>query len=360
MIRLLRHDQSVPREDDGAVRFDDILEEFKEKKFDGALQWPIGDWISILAKGGGPKKRFQYCLNLTPPDTSCSDGNIELLLRMVISANQLSVFGAIGDLCNELSEDPGASETPEAPDHVETMEIQTGPSDAETQTNAQQRWNLVCKNTRENSNTCQKTRNYPHNVLMMGLKLVESGQHFYTLETEEGQQMQHTRCLEMRRRLIVRGWIRKNTRIGPVLNTKVCHHEEQYTIEVLVKSLFQDRTASWARIVNGVDKYVTESLLTKEEEDIAPEKPIAKARPRQKPRVALTSVSIPVFERNWVDIETQRSHGQQCFEVSKPLSDCYDMIKQSFAEVTEQSSTMTSSKSAGRRSSMVLRDGHVS
>ena len=158
----------------------------------------------------------------------------------------------------------------------------------------------------------------------------------------------------------VRGWIRKNTRIGPVLNTKVCHHEDQYTIEVLVKSLFQDRTASWARIVNGVDKYVTESLLTKEEEDIAPVKPIAKARPRQKPRVALTSVSIPVFERNWVDIETQRSHGQQCFEVSKPLSDCYDMIKQSFAEVTEQSSTMTSSKSAGRRSSMVLRDGHVS
>ena len=62
MIRLLRHDQSVPREDDRAVRFDDIMEEFK-KKFDGALQWPINDWIPILAKGGGPKKRFQYCLN---------------------------------------------------------------------------------------------------------------------------------------------------------------------------------------------------------------------------------------------------------------------------------------------------------
>ena len=43
------------------------------------------------------------------------------------------------DLCNELSEDPAASETPEAPDHVETMEILTGPSIAETQTNAQQR-----------------------------------------------------------------------------------------------------------------------------------------------------------------------------------------------------------------------------
>ena len=61
MIRLLRHDQPSPREGDGAVRFDDIMKNFKEK-FDGASQWSINDWISFLAKGGGPKKRFQYCL----------------------------------------------------------------------------------------------------------------------------------------------------------------------------------------------------------------------------------------------------------------------------------------------------------
>ena len=64
--------------------------------------------------------------------------NIELLLRTVISANQLSVYGAIADLCNELSEDltPGKRV---APDHLETMEIPTRPSAEETQTNAQQR-----------------------------------------------------------------------------------------------------------------------------------------------------------------------------------------------------------------------------
>ena len=38
------------------------MDELK-KKFDGALQWPISYWISFLAKGAGPKKRFQYCLN---------------------------------------------------------------------------------------------------------------------------------------------------------------------------------------------------------------------------------------------------------------------------------------------------------
>ena len=30
MIRLLRHDQTIPRETDGVVKFDDIKEEFKK------------------------------------------------------------------------------------------------------------------------------------------------------------------------------------------------------------------------------------------------------------------------------------------------------------------------------------------
>ena len=49
-------------------------------------------------------------------------------------------------------------------------------------------------------------------------------------------------------------------------------------------------------------------------------KPIAKARPRQKPTVTLTSVSIPVRERIWIDIETQRSHDHKCYEVSKAIT----------------------------------------
>ena len=32
-------------------------------EFDGTSHWSIRAWISFLAKGGGQKKRFQYCLN---------------------------------------------------------------------------------------------------------------------------------------------------------------------------------------------------------------------------------------------------------------------------------------------------------
>ena len=80
-----------------------------------------------------------------------------------------------------------------------------------------------------------------------------------------------------------RGWIRRNTKIGPVLNKNVCHHEDRYSIEIEVQSLFQDRTASWVRIVNGVEKYVTETTETiEDEEHRALGKPIAKARPPMK------------------------------------------------------------------------------
>ena len=61
MIRLLRHEKNIPREDDGAVRVDDLIEEFKVK-FVGTLLWIVDAWVSFLAKGG-EKKRFQYCLN---------------------------------------------------------------------------------------------------------------------------------------------------------------------------------------------------------------------------------------------------------------------------------------------------------
>ena len=44
MIRLLRHDESVPREDDGAVRFDALAELFKSR-LDGTSQWTVHAWI---------------------------------------------------------------------------------------------------------------------------------------------------------------------------------------------------------------------------------------------------------------------------------------------------------------------------
>ena len=118
----------------------------------------------------------------------------------------------------------------------------------------------------------------------------------------------------------VRGWIRGNERFRPVLNIKVCSHDERYSIEFQVQSLFDDQTVSCVRIVNGVDKFVREAMPTQEEESKASGKPIAKARPRPNSTAMVTSNFILVDERRWIDIETQKSHDYQWFQVSKAIT----------------------------------------
>ena len=71
MIRLLRHDASIPREDDGAVRFDDLIERFKVE-LDGTPQWSVDALVNFLARGRVEKKIFLYCLNLHSSENSCT------------------------------------------------------------------------------------------------------------------------------------------------------------------------------------------------------------------------------------------------------------------------------------------------
>ena len=101
-----------------------------------------------------------------------------------------SVYGAIADLCNEVPKDLRAPWKPAAPDHLETMEIPTGPSGAGPHTNEQQQGNLVQDYERrfEQLSDDQKLSKLCSDA---GLKIVETGQHSFTLDTEERNEMQH-------------------------------------------------------------------------------------------------------------------------------------------------------------------------
>ena len=62
---------------------------------------PIFLASSVLERGelrskGGSNKTIQF---------NGSEQNVELILRTVISANQLSVYGAVADMCTEVSKD---------------------------------------------------------------------------------------------------------------------------------------------------------------------------------------------------------------------------------------------------------------
>ena len=67
MIRLLRHDDSIHREEDGAVRFEGLASTFRSR-ITSPSHWSIRTWLSFLQRGGGVQKRFQYCLNPNSPE----------------------------------------------------------------------------------------------------------------------------------------------------------------------------------------------------------------------------------------------------------------------------------------------------
>ena len=64
-----------------------------------------------------------------------SEETIELILRTVISVTQLSIYGAVADLCKELSKDSEVAGKPAANEDLESMEIPTESliADAHTQ-----------------------------------------------------------------------------------------------------------------------------------------------------------------------------------------------------------------------------------
>ena len=60
VINLLRHNQTLQREEDGAIEFYKI--KFYLRNHRSQIQvWSDGRWKACLAAGGGSKRRYQYC-----------------------------------------------------------------------------------------------------------------------------------------------------------------------------------------------------------------------------------------------------------------------------------------------------------
>ena len=73
----------------------------------------------------------------------------------------------------------------------------------------------------------------------------------------------------------------ENMKIGPVLDVMVCYHQGRHGVEIMIESLFRDRTISWVRIMNRINKYVTETsetVLLKNVEHTVTRKLVAKAK----------------------------------------------------------------------------------
>ena len=60
VINLLRHNQKLHREEDGATQFHKIKFHLRDHHLQ-IQNWSDDRWIACLAAGGGSKRRYQYC-----------------------------------------------------------------------------------------------------------------------------------------------------------------------------------------------------------------------------------------------------------------------------------------------------------
>ena len=104
------------------------------------------------------------------------------------------------------------------------------------------------------------------------LTTADVGQYFMTKDTEYFSQF--TESVACREYTLPRddkssdpkGWIRGNTKIGPVLEVTTSYLQGKYGVEIRIGSINKDSSHSWVRISHFLNKLVTE-LSNKEDDD---------------------------------------------------------------------------------------------
>ena len=124
-----------------------------------------------------------------------------------------------------------------------------------------------------------------------------------------------------------------NTKIGPVLEVTTIYQQGGHGVEIRIESVNKDNSHSWVRISHGLNKLVTDLIDKKyddnEQEISTPKTEVfaiatrskAKAKPRR-PSVTCSSSSsrtIPILEREWIDIEPGPQF-DQAYPVAKRLN----------------------------------------
>ena len=155
------------------------------------------------------------------------------------------------------------------------------------------------------------------------IHVVEVGQYFMTKDTKE--QFFAWACREYTlprndESSQPKGWIQRNTRIGPVLEITTSYLYGKHGIKIKIWSLSEDNSQSWVRISHGSNKFVIDSNfnntevpadLPEEQESqlnvkVFAARSKAKAKPQRREPVDLPSI-IPMNERKWIDIEPEES-----------------------------------------------------
>ena len=221
------------------------------RKDDGATS-PLSRG-QLKSKGGG-KLSIHYCAD---QDT--------ITTFSVTSVNQLSLYGAVAEMCGEYESfhdrtgNPvvgGQSSSSFVPSVIKTNVPFNSDDHARKDLLLQQYGERIEKLSQQDrlSKFCMDAG---------FLNVVEIGQCFMTKDTAEFSQF--TDAVDGREYTLPRaeetsepkGWIRRNTKIGPVLEVTTCCLQGKYGVEIRIMSMNKDNSHSWVKISHGLNKLVT-------------------------------------------------------------------------------------------------------
>ena len=278
---------------------------------------PIFPATSPLSRGqlkrkGHGKMSIHYCANLE---------TILTVFRTIISVNQLSLYGAVVEKCEEYETfhdrtgQPvvgGQSSSPFVPS-VSKTEV---PLDCDDLV----RKDLLLQQYGERIEKLSQQDKLSKNCMDAGfLNVVEIGQYFMTEDTAEFSQFTDAVYTLPREEGASepKGWIRGNTKIGPVLEVATCCLHGMHGVEIRIMPMNKDNSHSWDRISHGSNKLVTnlnnseqeiskvqfkENALKLDARDFACRSK-TKAKPQRRELAGPSTRTIPVGERTWIDVE---------------------------------------------------------
>ena len=172
---------------------------------------------------------------------------IESIFRIIVSANQLSLYGAVAEVCEE----------------YETLHDRLGQPVVGGQSSSSLVLGVI---KTEVPLDCDDLANKDLLLQQYGErieKLSTTRQIFMTKDTAEFSIF--TDAVACREYTLPRdeetsepkGWIRGNTKIGPVLEVTTCCLQGKYGVEIRIMSINKDNSHSWVRISHGLNKLVT-------------------------------------------------------------------------------------------------------
>ena len=245
---------------------------------------------------------------------------VDTIYRIILSVNQLSIYGAVAALCEEYESHQDSTGKPVI---LEGQSIVLGKVKAEVPVHDEEPRDdqIILQQYVQQVESLSPENRVSKFCKEAGfMRVVEVGQYFVTRDVGEFQQTVACREYTLPRddkASQPKGWIRRNMRIGPVLEVTTSFQHFKYGIEIRIQSVNQDDSHSWVRISYGTVKYVVDSIKDdtenladpQEEEDVQTSSGVVAARSKAKakpqPRESTGTTTIPLVKEDGLILNHQ-------------------------------------------------------